>query len=151
MEQVKTRRSRQEKEPRLAYRGPRQQHRGTRNMEPRQAYRAPKNVYWEPRPAYSETRPAFREPRTAFREPRPAFRETRTAYSEPRKTWGSRQFRANEQNTNSSAQKHGVSADQLRPCKFGHRCDRGINCGFLHCNFRRISFQCKDPGGTSRR
>ena len=100
--------------------------------EPRQAYREPRNEDREPKQAFRDTRPAYRETRPAYRETRPAYREPRPAQREFRQTRDTRQFYNSEQDTNSSGQKRGVSADQLRPCKFGHRCDRGVNCRFLH-------------------
>ena len=47
----------------------------------------------------------------------------------PQAGHGAREAR---QHPRSGAQQHGGSITQLKQCKFGSRCDRGRNCGYLH-------------------
>ena len=101
------------------------------NREQRQEYRAPRQEYIEPRQEYRQNRQEYREPRQEYRQPWQLDREARQIDREPRQT---------EKFSRGDTQKRGGSVDNLKPCKFGPRCDRGWGCRFLHLasDFRQI-------------
>ena len=97
--------------------------------EPRQNYREERQVSREPR--REEPRPSYREPtqevrvqRQDFREPRQGVRKERPCRSERQET---------RLPSVRPLRQGGPRPDiNLKPCKFGSRCDRGWECKFLH-------------------